>query len=82
MSLLPTDPYNVSLIENITHTINEQRKTTIVLVTHNVFQAKRLANRVAFLLEGKTIEIAATKEFFRTPVDARTGSFVRGDMVY
>jgi tungstate transport system ATP-binding protein len=76
------DPYNVSLIENITRAINEQRKTTIVLVTHNVFQAKRLATRVAFLLEGKAIEIAAAEEFFSNPVDARTSAFVQGDMVY
>jgi tungstate transport system ATP-binding protein len=76
------DPYNVSLIENFTRAINEQRKTTIVLVTHNVFQAKRLATRVAFLLEGKAIEIAAAEEFFSNPVDARTSAFVQGDMVY
>jgi ABC-type phosphate transport system ATPase subunit len=37
---------------------------------------------VAFLLEGKAIEIAAAEEFFSTPVDARTSAFVRGDMVY
>lgn len=76
------DPYNVSLIENIIRRINEQYKTTLVLVTHNVFQAKRLASRVAFLLDGKLIEVADCQEFFNSPSDPRTEAFVRGDMVY
>jgi tungstate transport system ATP-binding protein len=76
------DPYNVNLIESIARRINEQHRTTLVLVTHNVFQAKRLASRVAFLLEGKIIEVADTGQFFNTPVDPRTAAFVRGDMVY
>lgn len=76
------DPYNVGLIEAIVRRINEQHKTTLVLVTHNVFQAKRLASRVAFLLEGKVIEVADTERFFTSPADPRTSAFVRGDMVY
>lgn len=76
------DPYNVSMIENIIKRINERYKTTLVIVTHNIFQAKRLASRVAFLLEGKFIEVAETKSFFEKPVDHRTAAFVRGDMVY
>jgi tungstate transport system ATP-binding protein len=76
------DPYNVGLIEAIVRRLNEQRGTTLVLVTHNVFQAKRLANRVAFMLEGKVIEVAGAEQFFSAPADPRTGAFVRGDMVY
>jgi tungstate transport system ATP-binding protein len=76
------DPYNVRLIEDIVRRINEQHKTTLVLVTHNVFQAKRLASRVAFMLEGKVIEVACAEQFFNAPADERTGAFVRGEMVY
>jgi tungstate transport system ATP-binding protein len=76
------DPYNVGLIENIVRRINELHLTTLVLVTHNVFQAKRLASRVAFLLEGKLIEVAEAERFFTTPADPRTSAFIRGDMVY
>ena len=76
------DPYNVGLIETIIKKINEQYQTTLVMVTHNVFQAKRLASRVAFILEGKLIEVAETGCFFDSPSDPRTGAFVRGDMVY
>jgi tungstate transport system ATP-binding protein len=76
------DPYNVGLIESIVRKLNQRHGTTIVLVTHNVFQAKRLATRVAFLLEGKLIEVADAVRFFENPTDQRTAAFVHGDMVY
>ncbi|MBE0410615.1 MAG: phosphate ABC transporter ATP-binding protein [Anaerolineales bacterium] len=76
------DPYNVSLIEDIVREINEQHQTTIVLVTHNVFQAKRLAERVALILNGKIIEVAEVSKFFSDPEDERTTAFINGDMVY
>lgn len=76
------DPYNVGIIENIARRLNQEQNTTLVLVTHNVFQARRLAIRVAFLLEGKIVEVGETDSFFEAPQDARTAAFVRGDMVY
>ena len=76
------DPYNVGQIEGIIRRINDQHGTTLVLVTHNVFQAKRLASRTGFLLDGKVIEVAGTAQFFESPTDARTAAFVRGEMVY
>jgi len=76
------DPYNVGLIEDIVREHNRERGTSIVLVTHNVFQAKRLAHRVALLLEGQIIEIADVDVFFEASRDPRTSAFVRGEMVY
>jgi tungstate transport system ATP-binding protein len=76
------DPYNVSLIENIARKLNQQYQTTLVLVTHNVFQAHRMADRVVFLLDGKIVEIAETEQFFQSPKDPRTKLFVNGEMVY
>jgi tungstate transport system ATP-binding protein len=76
------DPYNVRLIEEIVSRINHERKLTLVLVTHNVFQARRLASRVAFMLDGRIVEVAGTTDFFESPVDPRTSAFVRGEMVY
>jgi len=75
------DPYNVKLIEQIITTENREHGTTIVLVTHNIFQAKRLAHRTAFLLDGHLVEIADTTAFFEHPTDPRTVAFVDGDMV-
>jgi tungstate transport system ATP-binding protein len=51
-------------------------------VTHNVFQARRLAHRVALLLEGRIVEVADVESFFQSPRDPRTTAFVRGEMVY
>jgi len=76
------DPYNVGLIEEIVQQRNRERGTTLVLVTHNVFQAKRLADRVALMLEGDVVEVADGETFFEEPDDPRTAAFVRGDMVY
>ena len=76
------DPHNVGLIEETVQTLNRGDGMTVVLVTHNVFQAKRLAHRVALLLDGRIVEAADAKSFFESPQDPRTGAFVRGEMVY
>ncbi len=76
------DPYNVGVIEEAVRSLNTEHGTTVVLVTHNVFQARRLANRIALILEGKIIEVADTEAFFERPRDPRTSAFVRGEMVY
>jgi len=76
------DPYNVGLIEEIVQQLNQEGDTTLVLVTHNVFQARRLAHRVALLLEGRIVETADVETFFQSPRDPRTVAFVRGEMVY
>jgi len=76
------DPYNVGLIEEIIRRQNKEHETTTVVVTHNVFQAKRLAHRVGLLLGGSLIELADAPTFFTAPADPRTAAFVRGEMVY
>ncbi len=76
------DPYNVALIERIVTDLNREQGTTLVLVTHNVFQARRLAHRVALMLEGRIVEVADVETFFESPRDRRTAAFVRGEMVY
>jgi tungstate transport system ATP-binding protein len=76
------DPYNVGLIEEIVTELNREQGTTLVLVTHNVFQAKRLAHRVALMLESQIIEVGDVETFFESPQDPRTAAFVRGEMVY
>src|SRR5574341_937533 len=76
------DPYNVGLIEQIIRDLHRERRTCIVLVTHNVFQARRLGERVALMLNGRIVEIGTGEEFFERPREARTRAFVNGEMVY
>jgi tungstate transport system ATP-binding protein len=70
------------LIERIATDLNRNRGTTIILVTHNVFQARRLSHRAGLLLGGELVETRDTTRFFASPEDPRTAAFVRGDMVY
>lgn len=76
------DPYNISLIEDVVRQTNAEKHTTMVLVTHNIFQARRLAQRVALLLNGKLVEITEAHDFFEAPRDKRTRAFINGEMVY
>lgn len=76
------DPYNVELIESVIRELNSAHQVTMVLVTHNVFQACRLADRVALMLNGEIVEIADTQTFFEKPQDGRTRAFTRGEMVW
>jgi tungstate transport system ATP-binding protein len=76
------DPYNVGLIEEIVLRLNRELGTTIVLVTHNIFQARRMAQRIGLILEGRLIEIGQAETLLEEPADPRTAAFVRGEMVY
>ena len=51
---------------------------TLVLVTHNIQQAARVADRTMFLLLGELVEEGPTSELFTTPKDPRTESFISG----
>jgi tungstate transport system ATP-binding protein len=75
------DPYNVALIEDIVRRQNQEEGTTVILVTHNVFQAKRLATRAGLMLAGQLIELGPAARFFESPDDPRTAAFVHGEMV-
>jgi tungstate transport system ATP-binding protein len=75
------DPYNMGLVEGLIQELRTERRCTLVIVTHNVFQARRLADRIAMLHEGKLIETSTAAEFFEHPRDARAAAFVRGELV-
>lgn len=76
------DPYNVGLIEAIVREEQERTGMTVVLVTHNVFQARRLAHRVGLLLDGRLVEVNTTEDFFTRPQTGVAAAFLRGELVY
>lgn len=76
------DPHNVRLIESIIKATVKSGGTTVVLVTHNIFQARRVADHAAMLLAGKILEVGGSESFFENPRDPRTAAFVRGEMIY
>lgn len=61
------DPRNASIIEEILSHVNKEKRTTIVIATHNVFQAETLANRAALLLEGRIRKVGTPDEIFALP---------------
>ena len=70
------DPIATAKIEDLMHELAEQY--TIVLVTHNMQQAARVADTTAFMLMGELIEHAPTEKIFSTPSDSRTEQYVTG----
>jgi phosphate transport system ATP-binding protein len=53
-------------------------RVTIVIVTHNMQQAARVADRTAFMLSGDLVEVGPTQEIFTNPSDTRTEEYVTG----
>jgi len=76
------DPAHVQLVEEVLGEFQQTRQRTIVWATHNMFQARRVADRVALLLGGRLIEFTDREPFFEHPADPRTADFVQGRMVY
>jgi ABC-type dipeptide/oligopeptide/nickel transport system ATPase subunit len=69
-------------IEKYIKHINQEKGTTIIMVTHNLFQARRLADEVLFLNEGHLIERGSGAALFEHPQDERTAAFLRGETVF
>ena len=70
------DPISTSKIEDLAVELKE--KYTIVMVTHNMQQAARIADKTAFFLLGEVIEFDETEEMFSTPSDKRTEDYITG----
>ena len=70
------DPVATLKIEELIDELKS--RVTIVIVTHNMQQAARVADRTAFMLDGKLVEVGPTQEIFTKPSDPRTEEYVTG----
>ncbi len=70
------DSLATAKIEDLLHALRS--RTTIVLATHDVKQAARVAQHTAFLFEGELIEHASSDVFFTSPEDRRTEDYITG----
>jgi phosphate transport system ATP-binding protein len=70
------DPIATSKIEELLFTLKDQ--CTIVIVTHNMQQAARVADRTGFFLMGKLIEFNTTEVIFKTPAKKETEDYITG----
>jgi phosphate transport system ATP-binding protein len=70
------DPVATLKVEELIDELKE--RYTIVIVTHNMQQAARVANTTVFMLDGLLIEHAPTSQLFTNPKDERTERYVTG----
>ncbi len=70
------DPISTGKIEDLVLELKED--ITIVIVTHNMGQATRVADKTAFFLLGEIIEYADTDKMFSSPKDKRTENYITG----
>lgn len=61
------DPKNVSIIEDSLSRVNKEKRTTMIIATHNMFQAKTLANRATLLIEGRIVKVGTPQEILTLP---------------
>jgi len=76
------DPDGGAVFEDILRKMNNEQGTTVVIVTHNLFQAKRLAHAAFFMYGGKIVEGGDATSFFSSPQNAVTAKFISGEMVF
>jgi len=70
------DPISTAKIESLLDEL--KKRSTIIIVTHNMQQAGRVSDKTGFLLLGDLVEYAATKELFFNPRDERTENYISG----
>ena len=75
------DPRNTAVLENAISRARD-RGVGVVVATHDMHQAERISDRVAFLFDGDVVETGPPEQVFEDPADPRTARFVDGDLLY
>ncbi len=75
------DPRNTAIIESAI-TAARRHGIGVVVATHDMHQAKRIADRIAVLLTNNITEIAPPETIFENPTDERTRKFITGELIY
>ncbi|MDQ0148878.1 phosphate ABC transporter ATP-binding protein PstB [Eubacterium multiforme] len=70
------DPISTNKVEELIHEL--KRDYTVIIVTHNMQQAGRIADKTAFFLNGEIIEYGKTEDIFYRPKDKRTEDYITG----
>ncbi len=70
------DPISTARVEELVLALGE--RMTVVIVTHNLQQASRVADRTAFFLDGRLVEYGPTLDLFTNPHDERTEAYISG----
>ena len=70
------DPRASGLVEETVRELAD--RYTVVIVTHNMQQARRVSDRTAFLNDGRLVEVGPTERVFTSPEEDRTRAYVTG----
>lgn len=73
------DPGSTSKIEELI--VDLRQNYTVVVVTHNMQQAARVANKVVFLYKGEVVEIGRAPDIFENPTNPLTEKYIRGSLI-
>lgn len=77
----PTSALDPIATKHIEELLTElQKEVTILIVTHNMGQAKRISKRSMFMYLGELVEYDLTETMFSTPKDERTKEYLTGRM--
>jgi len=75
------DPAATNAIEEAVNAMH-RAGTTIIMTTHDLGQARRLADRVLFLNHGRLVEDAPAVSFFAQPTSPDAAAFIRGELLW
>jgi tungstate transport system ATP-binding protein len=75
------DPAATHTVEEIIHAIHKQG-TKIIMTTHDLAQAKRIADEVLFMFRGRLLERAPASTFFKQPKNDLAQAFVKGELLW
>ncbi len=75
------DPHGTKVLEDLLLHMRDDLAMTVVVVTQDIFEARRIADQVAFLHEGSIIEQSSRDSLFEQPRDDRTRRFLAGDLL-
>ena len=73
------DPGSTSRIEELI--VDLKQDYTVIVVTHNMQQAARVANNVAFLYKGEVVEVGRAPDIFENPTNVLTEKYIRGTLI-
>jgi len=74
------DPFHTAYLESALREISREEGITVIMVTHDLFQAKRVADQTLFLAEGILEEYGRTEDLFTRPSSEKTRKFISGEL--
>lgn len=75
------DPSSMAIMEEMIKKINEREKTTVIMITHNLQQTKRICKEVAFMYQGKVKEVGFVEQVILRPQNPFVKKFIEGELL-